>query len=274
MPDAIAAPGETVVATPCAAGAQVYECKTDAGGKLRVAVRRPIATLPWRARPWAGTDAGPTWEHGDGSCRLKQGGWAARRRPPPNYTSRGSGSRHFTERRGSGALSGRDGSPAHPHAGRRRRRRLREGSARIGASPMRPTTCSSGGTGEARGGRMCSEHQDAVQLHTARHRGSAPPHFAQVLQRFASQRFAIHLRTPTKSGVDRAVEEAARAARELLDLLVHRAGARSCSPPRRRRLRARAADRFPATRAAVLAGRAAARGSISAGPGAPAPSAE
>lgn len=34
VPDAIAAPGETVVATIHAEGAQVYACKADPGGKL------------------------------------------------------------------------------------------------------------------------------------------------------------------------------------------------------------------------------------------------
>jgi hypothetical protein len=45
VPDAIAAPGETVVATLHAEGAQVYECKADAGGKLVWQFREPIATL-------------------------------------------------------------------------------------------------------------------------------------------------------------------------------------------------------------------------------------
>ena len=45
MPAAIAAPGETAVATWHAEGAQVYECKAGADGKLAWAFREPIATL-------------------------------------------------------------------------------------------------------------------------------------------------------------------------------------------------------------------------------------
>jgi hypothetical protein len=45
IPDAIAAPGETVVLTLHAQGAQVYECKAGAGGKSPWTFREPIATL-------------------------------------------------------------------------------------------------------------------------------------------------------------------------------------------------------------------------------------
>src|ERR1700728_1835089 len=45
LPDAIAAPGETVVLTVHAEGAQVYECKAGADGKLAWAFREPIASL-------------------------------------------------------------------------------------------------------------------------------------------------------------------------------------------------------------------------------------
>jgi Protein of unknown function (DUF3455) len=45
LPDAIAAPGETVVLSVHAEGAQVYECKAGADGKLAWAFREPIATL-------------------------------------------------------------------------------------------------------------------------------------------------------------------------------------------------------------------------------------
>ena len=74
LPAAIAAPGETVVLSVHAEGAQVYECKLGADGKLGWAFREPIATLladgktighhyvgprsiataaPWSARPSA-----------------------------------------------------------------------------------------------------------------------------------------------------------------------------------------------------------------------------
>ncbi len=60
LPDAIAAPGETAVLTLHAEGAQVYECKAGADGKLAWAFREPIATLLPTARPSAGTTRGRT----------------------------------------------------------------------------------------------------------------------------------------------------------------------------------------------------------------------
>jgi hypothetical protein len=68
VPDAIAAPGETVVATFHAEGAQVYDCKADASGKLAWQFREPIATL-LREGVTAGRHyAGPNWEASDGSA--------------------------------------------------------------------------------------------------------------------------------------------------------------------------------------------------------------
>ena len=45
LPGAIAAPGEALVATFHAQGAQIYECTADAAGKLVWQFREPIATL-------------------------------------------------------------------------------------------------------------------------------------------------------------------------------------------------------------------------------------
>jgi hypothetical protein len=45
LPGAIAAPGETAVLTLHAEGAQVYQCKAGADGKLNWVFREPIATL-------------------------------------------------------------------------------------------------------------------------------------------------------------------------------------------------------------------------------------
>ncbi len=45
FPDAIAAPGETVVLTLHAEGAQMYECRAGADGKLAWAFREPTAAL-------------------------------------------------------------------------------------------------------------------------------------------------------------------------------------------------------------------------------------
>ena len=68
VPASIAAPGETVVATWHAEGAQVYECKAGADGKLAWAFREPIATLLLDGKTIGRHYAGPNWEHMDGSA--------------------------------------------------------------------------------------------------------------------------------------------------------------------------------------------------------------
>ena len=68
VPPAIAAPGETVVATLHAEGAQVYECRAGADGKLAWAFREPIATLLLDGKTVGRHYAGPNWEHVDGSA--------------------------------------------------------------------------------------------------------------------------------------------------------------------------------------------------------------
>src|SRR3984957_16140323 len=67
VPDAIAAPGEAVVATFHAEGAQVYDCKADASGKLAWQFREPIATLLRDGATVGRHYAGPNWEASDGS---------------------------------------------------------------------------------------------------------------------------------------------------------------------------------------------------------------
>jgi hypothetical protein len=68
MPAAVAAPGETPVATFHAEGAQIYECKAGAGGKLSWVFREPIATLLLDGKTVGRHYAGPTWENVDGSA--------------------------------------------------------------------------------------------------------------------------------------------------------------------------------------------------------------
>ena len=68
LPGAIAAPGETVVLSVHAEGAQVYECKAGADGKLAWAFREPIATLLVDGKTIGRHYAGPNWEHSDGSA--------------------------------------------------------------------------------------------------------------------------------------------------------------------------------------------------------------
>ncbi len=68
IPDAIAAPGETLAATIHAQGAQVYECKADPSGKLVWQFREPVATLIDGGKTVGRHYAGPNWELADGSA--------------------------------------------------------------------------------------------------------------------------------------------------------------------------------------------------------------
>jgi hypothetical protein len=70
LPAAIAAPGETVVLSVHAEGAQVYECKAGSDGKFAWAFREPIATLMADGKTVGRHYAGPTWEHIDGSAAV------------------------------------------------------------------------------------------------------------------------------------------------------------------------------------------------------------
>ena len=68
VPDAVAAPNETVVATVHAEGAQIYDCKAGADGKLVWQFREPIATLLVDGKTVGRHFAGPGWEMADGSA--------------------------------------------------------------------------------------------------------------------------------------------------------------------------------------------------------------
>jgi hypothetical protein len=68
LPDSIAAPGETVVLSVHAEGAQVYECKAGTDGKTAWVFREPIATLLVDGKTIGRHYAGPNWEHSDGSA--------------------------------------------------------------------------------------------------------------------------------------------------------------------------------------------------------------
>jgi hypothetical protein len=69
LPDAIAAPGEVLIATVHAVGSQVYECKADpAAGTLTWQFREPIATLFISGKTVGRHFAGPNWELIDGSA--------------------------------------------------------------------------------------------------------------------------------------------------------------------------------------------------------------
>ncbi|WP_128926662.1 DUF3455 domain-containing protein [Bradyrhizobium guangxiense] len=68
LPEAIAAPGESLVLSVHAEGAQVYECKAAADGKLAWAFREPVATLLAEGKTVGRHYAGPTWELADSSA--------------------------------------------------------------------------------------------------------------------------------------------------------------------------------------------------------------
>lgn len=68
LPDAIAAPGESVVLSVHAEGAQVYECKAGTDGKLAWSFREPVATLLSDGKTIGRHYAGPNWELADGSA--------------------------------------------------------------------------------------------------------------------------------------------------------------------------------------------------------------
>ena len=103
LPAAVAAPGETVVATLHAEGAQVYECKAGADGKLAWAFREPIATLLLEGKTIGRHYAGPNWEHMDGSAVTAK---AAGNAPAPGAADIPWLKLEVTTHRGSGALSG------------------------------------------------------------------------------------------------------------------------------------------------------------------------
>jgi hypothetical protein len=69
VPEPIAAPPDlAVVATLHAQGAQVYECRAGADGRLAWQIREPIATLLEGGRTVGRHYAGPSWELADGSA--------------------------------------------------------------------------------------------------------------------------------------------------------------------------------------------------------------
>ena len=68
LPAAIAAPGETLVLSVHAEGAQVYECKAGTDGQLSWLFREPIATLMADGKTVGRHYAGPNWESVDGSA--------------------------------------------------------------------------------------------------------------------------------------------------------------------------------------------------------------
>jgi hypothetical protein len=68
VPPAIAAPGQNIVTTLQAEGAEVYECKAGPDKKLVWQAREPIASLLLDGKTAGRHYAGPKWELADGSA--------------------------------------------------------------------------------------------------------------------------------------------------------------------------------------------------------------
>ena len=103
LPDAIAAPGEAVILTLHAEGAQVYDCKPGGDGKPAWAFREPIATLMADGKTVGRHYAGPNWEYGDGSAVV---GKAAGNAPGATASDIAWLKLTVVSQRGSGVLSG------------------------------------------------------------------------------------------------------------------------------------------------------------------------
>jgi hypothetical protein len=85
VPAPIAAPGESVIVTLHAEGAQVYDCKAGADGKLAWAFREPIATLLLDGKTVGRHYAGPNWDHVDGSGVTARRSATRPARPPMTF---------------------------------------------------------------------------------------------------------------------------------------------------------------------------------------------
>jgi hypothetical protein len=103
VPEPIAAPGESVIATLHAVGAQVYDCKAGADGKLAWTFREPIATLLLDGKTVGRHYAGPNWDHADGSGVT---GKVLANAPGKSASDIAWLKLEVTARRGSGVLSG------------------------------------------------------------------------------------------------------------------------------------------------------------------------
>src|SRR3954462_13319525 len=103
LPEAIAAAGASMVVTLHAEGAQIYDCKAGADGKLAWAFREPIATLLLDGKTIGRHYAGTNWEHRDGSGVVAK---AAGNAPAPDGKSIPWLKLDVPASRGSGTLSG------------------------------------------------------------------------------------------------------------------------------------------------------------------------
>jgi hypothetical protein len=102
VPAAIAT-AEFLVAIIHAQGAQVYECKADAAGKLTWQFREPVATLLKDGKTVGRHYAGPNWELADGSAVIAK---VAGRAAGASANDIPLLKLDVTSRRGTGALAG------------------------------------------------------------------------------------------------------------------------------------------------------------------------
>jgi Protein of unknown function (DUF3455) len=102
---AVAAPEATEVMTLHAEGAQIYECKAGADGRLAWAFREPIASLIRDGRTVGRHYLGPTWEYEDGSAVTAK---VAANAPGANADDIALLKLNVVGRRGSGALAAID----------------------------------------------------------------------------------------------------------------------------------------------------------------------
>ena len=102
LPDAITAPGESLVTTVHAVGSQIYECEFDGVGNLIWQFREPIAALFVSGKTIGRHYAGPTWELIDGSV---VSGKIISSAPPASSADIPILNLEVTSRRGQGQLS-------------------------------------------------------------------------------------------------------------------------------------------------------------------------
>jgi hypothetical protein len=102
-PTSIAVEGETLIVTVHAEGAQIYDCRADAGGKLAWQFREPIAALFTDGKTVGRHYAGPNWELTDGSAVTAK---AAGRAPGATPADIPLLKLEVTSQRGTGQLTG------------------------------------------------------------------------------------------------------------------------------------------------------------------------
>ncbi len=102
LPEAIAAPGQKAFLMTHAVGAQIYDCKADASGKLVWTFREPVASLLVDGKTIGQHYYGPSWELADGGAIV---GKVAGRAPGATATDIPWLKLEVASRRGNGQLT-------------------------------------------------------------------------------------------------------------------------------------------------------------------------